>query len=68
MAHTGDYFRPLDTYRRVMGEERASCAGHSGPSYGPVWCAWGYERNFTTEQVYGTLPKAKALGFEWAVL
>jgi alpha-galactosidase len=37
-------------------------------SYGAIWCAWGYERNFTPEQIYGTLPKAKELGFEWAVL
>jgi alpha-galactosidase len=68
MAHTGDHFRPLDTYRRVMGERGLAAPAIPESSYGPVWCAWGYERNFTTEQVYGTLPKAKALGFEWAVL
>ncbi|MEG3149732.1 glycoside hydrolase family 36 protein [Sphingomonas sp. ZT3P38] len=68
MAHTGDHFRPLDTYRRLMGERGLAAPVIPESSYGPVWCAWGYERNFTTEQVYGTLPKAKALGFEWAVL
>ncbi|TGX52556.1 alpha-galactosidase [Sphingomonas gei] len=69
MAHTGDHFRPLDAYRRIMAERGlAAPAAIPESSYAPIWCAWGYERNFTTEQVYGTLPKAKALGFEWAVL
>ena len=41
-----------------------AATAHAAPaipdsSYGPIWCAWGYERNFTAEQVYGTLPKAK---------
>jgi alpha-galactosidase len=68
MAHTGDYFRPLDAYRRIMAERGLAAPAIPESSYAPIWCAWGYERNFTTEQVYGTLPKAKALGFEWAVL
>ena len=33
-----------------------------------MWCAWGYEREFTVEQIVNTLPKARELGFEWAVL
>ncbi len=37
-------------------------------SYEPVWCAWGYERNFTVQQVLNTLPKVKKLGFKWVVL
>ena len=68
MAHRGDHFRPLDAYRRIMAERGLAAPAIPESSYGPIWCAWGYERNFTTEQVYGTLPKAKALGFEWAVL
>lgn len=68
MAHEGDHFRPLDAYRRLMAERGLAAPAIPESSYGPIWCAWGYERNFTPEQVYGTLPKAKALGFEWAVL
>jgi len=68
MAHAGDHFRPLDAYRRIMAERGLAAPAIPESSYGPIWCAWGYERNFTTAQVYGTLPKAKALGFEWAVL
>lgn len=68
MVHSGDHFRPLDAYRRVMAELGLAAPRIPDSSYGPIWCAWGYERNFTPEQVYGTLPKAKELGFEWAVL
>ena len=68
MAHRGDYFVPLDAYRRLMAERGLKAPAIPESSYGAIWCAWGYERNFTTAQVYGTLPKAKVLGFEWAVL
>ena len=68
MAHTGDHFAPLDAYRRLMAERGLKAPAIPESSYGPIWCAWGYERNFTTAQVYGTLPKAKDMGFEWAVL
>ena len=68
MVHSGDHFRPLGTYRRVMAERGLAAPAIPRSSYGPIWCAWGYERNYTPDQVVGTLPKAKELGFEWAVL
>ncbi len=68
MAHTGDHFRPLDAYRRLMAERGIAAAKVPEASYAPIWCAWGYERAFTPEQVYGTLGKARSLGLQWAVL
>jgi alpha-galactosidase len=68
MVHSGDHFRPLDAYRRIMAERGLAPPRIPRSSYGPIWCAWGYERNYTPDQVVATLPKAKALGFEWAVL
>ncbi|PXA84846.1 alpha-galactosidase [Nostoc sp. 3335mG] len=68
MVHSGDHFRPLDAYRRLMAERGLAAPAIPEASYAPIWCAWGYERDFTTQQIYGTLPKAKALGLEWAVL
>ena len=48
---------------------RAS-ASRSAPkdAFEPIWCAWGYGRDFTPQQVFETLPVAKRLGFRWAVL
>lgn len=68
MVHHGDHFAPLDAYRRIMAERGLAAPTIPASSYGPIWCAWGYERNFTPEEVYGTLPKARAMGFEWAVM
>jgi alpha-galactosidase len=68
MAHDGDHFRALDAYRRIMAERGLAAPAIPDASYEPIWCAWGYERNFTTQQIYDTLPKAKSLGLSWAVL
>ncbi|MBV9528495.1 glycoside hydrolase family 36 protein, partial [Sphingomonas sp.] len=68
MVHSGDHFAALDTYRRIMAERGLHAPAIPDSSYAPIWCAWGYERNYTPEQVYGTLDKAKAVGCEWAVL
>ena len=68
MAHEGDHFRPLDAYRRLMADRGVTAPVPPATSYAPIWCAWGYERNFTVDQVLATLPKAKAVGLDWAVL
>jgi alpha-galactosidase len=66
--HTGDYFAALDRYREVMGERGLRAPDAPAECYEPIWCAWGYERDFTVPLMVGTLQKAKELGLEWAVL
>ncbi|MCC2977918.1 alpha-galactosidase [Sphingomonas sp. PL-96] len=68
MVHEGDHFRPLDAYRQLMADRGLAAPTIPASSYEPIWCAWGYGRNFDTEQIYATLPKAKEVGLEWAVL
>lgn len=63
---TGDFFGPLREFSEYM---QANC-GFVAPvspdeAYDPVWCAWGYERQFTVDEVIGTLPKVAELGFKW---
>jgi alpha-galactosidase len=67
-AHTGDHFTPLTHYRTYMNAAGVIAPKAPESAFAPVWCAWGYEREFTVEQVVATLPKARELGFEWAVL
>ncbi|MET3107799.1 alpha-galactosidase [Oxalobacteraceae bacterium GrIS 2.11] len=67
-AHAGDYFQALNTYRQVMADRGIQMAAVPEESYQPIWCAWGYERNFSLEYVAATLPKVKELGLEWAVI
>ncbi len=66
--HTGDHYAPLQRYRVFMAGEGVAAREAPAAAFAPVWCAWGYEREFTTRQVLDTLPKVKELGFEWAVL
>lgn len=62
----GDFFNPL---RQFAGYMEAFC-GYVPPvspsdAFEAVWCAWGYERTFTVDEVVGTLPKVAELGFKW---
>ena len=68
MLHHGDCFNTLATYRAMMIRRGIKFDPYPDTAYEPQWCAWGYERNFTMDQVVNTLPKAKELGYEWAVL
>lgn len=66
--HNGDYFKTLSDYSKLMQKRGFNFREIPEESYEPIWCAWGYERNFKVEQVLNTLPKVKELGYEWAVL
>lgn len=62
----GDFFEALRAYAKYMKD----AFGFEAPvspedAYEAVWCAWGYERTFTVDEVVGTLPKVVELGFKW---
>jgi len=67
-VHRGDHFQPLALYRRLMIRQGMVFPSSPQAAYEPIWCAWGYGREFTPEQVTRTLPVAKKLGFSWATL
>ena len=62
----GDFFNPLSQFSKYMEAYAGYVPQASEPeAYEAVWCAWGYERTFTIDEVLGTLPKVKELGFKW---
>ncbi|MBO4434069.1 MAG: alpha-galactosidase [Bacteroidales bacterium] len=62
----GDFFEPLRIFTAYMTKEFGFKAPESPEeAFEPVWCAWGYERTFTVDEVIGTLPKVVELGFKW---
>ena len=66
LTSSGDFFNPLRTFSQYM----QATHGFEPPvspeqAFEPVWCAWGYERTFTVDEVIGTLPKVVELGFKW---
>lgn len=65
-VHKGDFYNPLQQFTRFMESERGLTFPASNPeAYDAVWCAWGYERTFTIQDVLQTLPKVAELGFKW---
>jgi alpha-galactosidase len=64
----GDHFTPLAAYRRMMIRRGLRFPAAREAFYDPIWCGWGYGREVTAAQITGTLGKAAALGFRWAVL
>ncbi len=67
-VHAGDHYSPLSQYQHIMRAQGLAAPRAPASAFSPVWCAWGYERHFTTEQVLATLPKVHELGFGWAVM
>jgi alpha-galactosidase len=68
MAHHLDFFDPLATYASLMKDRGLHPPAPTAEAYEPFWCGWGYESDFTLQQIYSTLPKIKSLGFKWVVI
>ena len=65
-AHQGDYFNTLRIFSDYMQAHLGVQMQPAEPeAFEPVWCAWGYERTFTINEVVGTLDKVAELGFRW---
>jgi alpha-galactosidase len=67
-VHQGDYYATLKNYRNVMADKGLKIDDIPDSAYESIWCAWGYERDFSVDEVLATLPKAKEMGLKWAVL
>jgi len=68
ILHSGDCFNSLRQFGQLMRAKGMQFAETEEAAFEPIWCAWGYERDFTVDEIIGTLPKVKELGFKWAVL
>ena len=67
-VHQKDCFPTLRTYGAYMQTKGIRPAPSEPAAFEPVWCAWGYERNFTLAEILNTLPKVKELGIKWVGL
>ena len=64
----GDFYQPLSTYSKMLQKRGLSLAHPTEADYQANWCGWGYEMDFTSKQMLGTIPKLKELGLKWATL
>ena len=67
-VHRGDHFQSLVAYRRAMLRQGFRFDPAPPSAFEPIWCAWGYGRDFTPKQVYDSLPVVKRLGFGWVTI
>lgn len=67
-VHRGDHFQPLRDYSRAMARLGFRFRPAPESAFLPLWCGWGYGRQFTPAQIYGALPMVKKLGFGWVTL
>ena len=67
-VHTGDYFSPLREYRRVMIAKGVRLENAPSDAFQPIWCAWGFGRNFQPKQIEDALPEAQKLGMGWVTM
>ena len=66
LTHKGDYFNALRVFSEYMQKnEGIEMQPSEDEAFEPVWCAWGYMRMFTINEVIGTLDKVAELGFKW---
>jgi len=67
-VHRGDHFATLRAYSALMQRQGVKIAPSPADAFEPIWCAWGYGRDFTPQQIFDSLPVVKRLGFRWAVV
>jgi alpha-galactosidase len=67
-VHQGDYFAALREYRKIMVAQGVRFPASPPSAFEPIWCAWGYRREFKPEQIYNALPAVTKLGFGWVTL
>jgi alpha-galactosidase len=68
IVHRKDYFDPLKNFSDIMALQGIKMKKPSEESYEVAWCGWGYESDFTLQDIYNTLPILKRLGIKWVVV
>jgi alpha-galactosidase len=67
-VHGGDHFTTMKRFGEVLSAKGIDFASANEEAFEASWCAWGYMRNFTIEEIRGTIPKVKELGIKWVTI
>jgi alpha-galactosidase len=67
-VHQGDFYNGLKRYGDVLRSKGVEFAKAQPEAFEASWCAWGYMRDFTVDEILGTIPKLKALGIKWVTI
>ena len=67
--HKLDYYDALHTYGNLLRKRGIDIPKTSQEgAYEPYWKSWGFELDFTLEEIYGILPELKSMGINVANL
>ena len=67
--HKLDYYDALHTYGNLLRKRGVDIPKTSPKqAYEPYWKSWGFELDFTLEEIYGILPELKSMGINIANL
>lgn len=64
-VHEKDCFQTLSMFSKYMHTKGIQAPAQEPQAFEPIWCAWGYERNFSLQEILHTLPKVKEMGIKW---
>ncbi len=69
ILHRLDFHDPIRIYADLLREQGVAIPLSSPPqAYLPYWKSWGFRKDFTLEQIYGSLPRLERIGIRWANL
>jgi alpha-galactosidase len=68
MVHAGDFYESLQAWSSALQRQGWLLPEPTHADYGVNWCGWGYEADFTSAQMLGTIPKLKEMLIQWATL
>lgn len=67
-AFHGDFFSPVRAYGHLVERGTFRFPRVPADAYEPIWCGWGFGRDFTPDDIYRTLPAVRELGIPWVVI
>lgn len=68
IIHEGDFYEPLKKFSGLMRDLLSDFQISPEYTYQPEWCTWGYNQNFTAEQILDKIDTLKALGIKSVIL
>ena len=68
VLHEGDFYNSLSVYKQMMACQGMRFDKTVGGSYEPQWDTWGFNADFTMDDVRATLPYLKDIGIKWLTL
>jgi alpha-galactosidase len=68
LIHEGDVYNGLKTWSQLLQNRGLRFQKSSKSCYESIWCGWGYEDDYTSDELLSTLPVAREMGIKWAVV